>query len=108
MEQSDIIHHELMYEAKIQFTGIVEYGVSIEALSMAETPIPLAGARFDQTFEGTLAGPRLRGRSTVPTICMFGPMVSSNYTFMRRLQRKTVPTSPCRRRASPFRSRARS
>jgi hypothetical protein len=62
MEQPDIIHHELMYEAEIQFTGIVEYGVSIEALSMAETPIPLAGARFDQTFEGTLAGPRLRGK----------------------------------------------
>ena len=62
MEQPDIINHELMYEAEIQFTGIVEYGVSIEALSMAETPIPLAGARFDQTFEGTLAGPKLRGK----------------------------------------------
>ena len=62
MEQPDIIHHELMYEAEIQFTGIVEYGVSIEALSMAEIPIPLAGARFDQTFEGNLAGPRLRGK----------------------------------------------
>lgn len=62
MEQSDIMHHELMYDAQIQFTGIVEYGVSIDALSMAEIPIPLAGARFDQTFEGTLAGPRLSGK----------------------------------------------
>ena len=34
----------------------------VEGLSMAEIPIPLAGARFDQTFEGTLAGPRLRGK----------------------------------------------
>lgn len=62
MKQPDIIPHELIYEAEIQFTGIVEYGVRIEALSMAEVPIPLAGARFDQTFEGTLVGPKLSGK----------------------------------------------
>jgi hypothetical protein len=33
----------------------------MEALTSGRVPIPLAGARFDQTFEGTLHGPRLWG-----------------------------------------------
>lgn len=56
-----MIDSELIYEAKIRFTSVVEYGLSMEALSSGAVAIPLAGARFDQTFEGTLAGPRLRG-----------------------------------------------
>ena len=52
---------QLIYEAHIQFTGIVEYGVSLEAISSGEIPPPLAGARFDQRFTGTLTGPVLTG-----------------------------------------------
>jgi hypothetical protein len=54
--------NELIYEAEIHFTGMVEYGVSMDALSSRKVPVPLAGARFDQTFEGTLHGPKLRGK----------------------------------------------
>jgi hypothetical protein len=53
---------ELIYEAEIQFTDIVEYGVSIKALSSGKTPPPPEGARFDQSFQGTINGPRLSGR----------------------------------------------
>ena len=52
---------ELLYEAEIQFTGTVEYGVSMEALTSGRIPIPLEGARFDQSFQGILNGPKLKG-----------------------------------------------
>jgi hypothetical protein len=61
----------LIYEAEIQFTGVVDYGVSMEALTSGRAAIPLAGARFDQTFEGTLHGPRLRGKiSGIDYLCV--------------------------------------
>ena len=53
---------DLIYEADIQFTGMVEFGVSMEALSSGKAPLPLEGARFDQTFQGDLHGPKLRGK----------------------------------------------
>jgi hypothetical protein len=53
---------ELIYEAEIHFTDVVHYGVSMEALTSGGVAVPLAGARFDQTFEGTLDGPRLSGK----------------------------------------------
>ena len=52
---------ELLYEAEIQFTGTVEYGLSMEAFSSGKIPIPLEGARFDQSFQGILNGPKLKG-----------------------------------------------
>jgi hypothetical protein len=53
---------ELVYEADIQFTEMVEYGVSMEAISLGKIPFPLEGARFDQVFEGKLHGPKLIGK----------------------------------------------
>jgi hypothetical protein len=53
---------ELIYEAEIQFTDVVEYGVSMEALSSGKTAPPLEGARFDQSFQGTIHGPKLSGK----------------------------------------------
>lgn len=52
---------ELIYRAEIQFIETLDYGVSMEALTGGKAPIPAGGARFDQTFEGVLRGPRLRG-----------------------------------------------
>ncbi len=52
---------ELLYEAEIHFTKVVEYGVSIESISSGDIGDPLEGARFDQTFHGDLHGPRLNG-----------------------------------------------
>ena len=62
MEQRVIDDQKLIYEAEIQFTGVVDYGVSMEALTSGQVTVPLAGARFDQTFEGILRGPKLRGK----------------------------------------------
>ena len=62
MEQLKVTACELIYEAEIYFTSIVDYGVSMEALSSRRMAIPLAGARFDQTFEGILHGPKLSGK----------------------------------------------
>lgn len=62
MDPQTMMAGDLIYEAEIQFTNIVEYGMSMEFLSSGEVPIPPEGARFDQYFQGTLHGPRLRGR----------------------------------------------
>ena len=62
LEPPNITDCLLIYEAEIHFTGIVDYGVKLEDLSSRQVAIPLEGARFDQTFEGTLHGPILTGR----------------------------------------------
>jgi len=51
----------LLYEADVSFNPVVEYGVSIDAITSGEAEVPLEGARFDQTFQGHLSGPRIRG-----------------------------------------------
>jgi len=62
MEQPKTTASELIYEAEIHFTGTVDYGVTMQALSSRRVAVPLAGARFDQTFEGILHGPKLSGK----------------------------------------------
>jgi hypothetical protein len=53
---------ELIYETEIHFTQVIEYGISLVDISSGKQVVPPAGARFDQTFEGVLFGPRLRGK----------------------------------------------
>jgi len=62
MNAKTITAGELVYEADIQFTEMVEYGVSMDAISSGKIPLPLEGARFDQVFEGVLHGPKLSGK----------------------------------------------
>ena len=62
MDIEAITAGELIYEADIQFTGMVEFGVGMQDLSSGKTALPLEGARFDQTFQGELHGPKLRGK----------------------------------------------
>ena len=62
MNTQTITAGELVYEADIQFTEMVEYGVSMDAISSGKIPLPLEGARFDQVFEGELHGPKLSGK----------------------------------------------
>jgi len=62
MNTKTITAGELVYEADIQFTEMVEYGVSMDAISSGKMPLPLEGARFDQVFEGELHGPKLNGK----------------------------------------------
>lgn len=53
---------EHLYNADLQFTGLIEYGVSLQDLNAGRARPPLAGARIDITVAGMLEGPRLRGR----------------------------------------------
>ena len=52
---------EPLYEYTLSITRVAEYGVSMAALLAGQVPPPPAGARFDVHFEGTIAGPRIRG-----------------------------------------------
>ncbi len=61
MGASEITVGEFLYEAAVDFTEVVEYGMSLEALLSGSMPVPLAGARFDVHFRGALRGPRLSG-----------------------------------------------
>lgn len=51
---------EKIYEYEVAITGAVDFGVSLEALTAGQAPIPPQGARFDFSFEGTSTG-RLTG-----------------------------------------------
>ena len=55
---------EALYEYTAQFTKVVEYGISAEALFSGQTPPPAEGARFDVHFEGPVTGAKLRGTAT--------------------------------------------
>lgn len=61
MNPRTIIEGDLIYQAEIQITGIVEYGVSMDEFSSGNFSIPPEGARFDQPFSGLLHGPKLIG-----------------------------------------------
>jgi hypothetical protein len=52
---------ELLYDYTVQFTQVVEYGTSAEALFSGQTPPPAEGARIDVYFEGPVTGARLNG-----------------------------------------------
>jgi hypothetical protein len=53
---------ELLYEYTVKLTGMVEYGVSFEALMTGTAAPPPEGARFDVPFEGASVGPKLKGK----------------------------------------------
>lgn len=61
MGTSEITVGELLYEAVVSVTEVVEYGVSLGAVLSGNVAVPPAGARFDIHFRGTLRGPRLSG-----------------------------------------------
>ena len=43
------------------FTGVTEYGASLEEIASGQAPPPHEGARFDVALEGSLTGPKLQG-----------------------------------------------
>ncbi|HXH83909.1 MAG TPA: DUF3237 family protein [Candidatus Tectomicrobia bacterium] len=61
MGSSTIEGGEFLYDVAVNFTRVTEYGVTMQALLDAETPLPPAGARFDIAFEGSVRGPKLAG-----------------------------------------------
>lgn len=61
MEPQGLSTGELLYEAEIEFDEVIEYGVTMGAISSGQVPIPAEGARFDQAFQGNLRGPQISG-----------------------------------------------
>jgi len=49
---------ELLYEYTLQFTQVVAYGGSADAVLSGRIPPPAEGARFDVYFEGPITGPK--------------------------------------------------
>jgi hypothetical protein len=47
---------DLVYDASVQITKIIDYGVKLEE-ALGRTELPPAGVRFDVEFEGTSSGP---------------------------------------------------
>ena len=52
---------EFIYEYTLQFTQVVEYGASSNAIFSGQSAPPAEGARFDVYFEGPITGPKLNG-----------------------------------------------
>ncbi len=52
---------ELLYKAKLNITGMTEFGLSFADLSAGAISPPAEGCRFDAAFQGEAGGPRIRG-----------------------------------------------
>jgi hypothetical protein len=61
MGTNEITVGEFLYDATVNFTEVVEYGVSLQGLLSGSASVPTAGARFDIAFQGVLRGPKLSG-----------------------------------------------
>ena len=61
MKNYQTITRKFLYEAEITFINEVDFGITMDEILSGEKEIPGAGARFDQTFEGTLSGPVIAG-----------------------------------------------
>jgi hypothetical protein len=61
MSAASINVGEQLYEYKVKFTSVTEFGVSMDALMSGKTAPPPEGARFDVAFEGPSSGPKLKG-----------------------------------------------
>ena len=55
------LHGELIYEYTARFTQVTDYGVALADVMSGTLPPPAEGVRCDVTFEGAVAGPKLRG-----------------------------------------------
>jgi hypothetical protein len=55
------LHGELIYEYTARFTQVTDYGVALADVMSGTLPPPAEGVRCDVTFEGPVAGPKLRG-----------------------------------------------
>jgi hypothetical protein len=53
---------ELLFELTAHITGSIEFGASLEAIASGKAAPPPEGARFDLLSEGTIEGPKLKGK----------------------------------------------
>ena len=53
---------ELLFEVTAHITGVIEYGASLQAIASGKAAPPPEGARFDISVEGTVQGPKMKGK----------------------------------------------
>jgi hypothetical protein len=61
MSEQTQLPGELLYEATMKITQVVEYGVSMDALLSGQAPPPGEGVRLDVYFEGPISGAKING-----------------------------------------------
>jgi hypothetical protein len=61
MASTSFAFGELLYDATLRFTKVIEYGLSLAAFLGGQAAPPPAGSRIDVVFEGPLSGPRIKG-----------------------------------------------
>jgi hypothetical protein len=52
---------ELLYEAALRITAVVEYSANLQAIAAGKAGPPPDCARFDISVEGSIGGPKLKG-----------------------------------------------
>ena len=62
LTQTYTMRGEKVYEQELHLKGVMDYGVSLDALLTGREAVPLQGARFDLAVEGRSNG-RLAGRA---------------------------------------------
>lgn len=56
-----ITSRDVLYEARIDLTKVIEFGVSLDSLVSQQSTPPPEGARFDIEFNGEVKGARVAG-----------------------------------------------
>jgi hypothetical protein len=51
MDEAQEMRGEKIYEANLDITGVIDYGVTMDAIQSGKEKVPLQGTRFDVAFE---------------------------------------------------------
>jgi hypothetical protein len=62
MSTNNITVADHLYDATAHFTNVIEFGISSQDLLSDPTKMPPQGARFDYEFEGSVLGPKMKGK----------------------------------------------
>ncbi|MEP0266097.1 DUF3237 family protein [Dokdonia sp.] len=53
---------EILYKMDLNMTGLTGFGSDFDKIADGEATVPPEGARFDIDFEGTIEGPKVKGK----------------------------------------------
>jgi hypothetical protein len=62
MSTNNIAVADHLYDVTAHFTNVIEFGISLQDLLSDPTKMPPQGARFDFEFEGSVSGPKMKGK----------------------------------------------
>ena len=64
---------ETIYDANMQMTGMVDFGLDVQTVMAHKAPIPPQGLRVNVAFQGEVKGQKLSGRITGTDYVLFRP-----------------------------------